>query len=165
MRVTVTGVPPDPGIETAALGTGEAAALVLPCPAAPSGTLSGLYLPSFSTNLVSGADLQDGESTRPWPTCVPCVEGRQRAAPHSSQFPQTEAPLQTLRMDVAILPSHLVAVFCPPRDVTFDESVPYYRLFPYRTPSLPLPPLFLVPDPPPVDPLPLKSLSLQVCPT
>ncbi|CAI5966151.1 unnamed protein product [Closterium sp. NIES-65] len=93
--------PPDPGIETAALGTGEAAALgacdaaalgasvssssgtgesalsVLPCPAAPSGTLSGLYLPSFSTNL-----------------------GRQRAAPHSSQFPPTEAPLQTLHMDV-----------------------------------------------------------------
>ncbi|CAI7835010.1 unnamed protein product [Closterium sp. NIES-53] len=33
---------------------------VLPCPAAPSGSLSGLYLPSFSTNLVSGADLQDG---------------------------------------------------------------------------------------------------------
>ncbi|CAI7738918.1 unnamed protein product, partial [Closterium sp. NIES-54] len=32
---------------------------VLPCLAAPSGTLSGLYLPSFSTNLVSGADLQD----------------------------------------------------------------------------------------------------------
>ncbi|CAI5959124.1 unnamed protein product [Closterium sp. NIES-64] len=128
--------PPDPGIETAALGTGEAAALgasedaalgasasastgggesalsgtasasashtftldsgasrsffrdrttltplgrpvavsladpsggpvlahfptVLPYPAAPSGTQSGLYLPSFSTNLVSGADLQD----------------------------------------------------------------------------------------------------------
>ncbi|CAI5952302.1 unnamed protein product [Closterium sp. NIES-65] len=32
---------------------------VLPYPAAPSGTLSGLYLPSFSTNLVSGADLHD----------------------------------------------------------------------------------------------------------
>ncbi|CAI7754968.1 unnamed protein product [Closterium sp. NIES-54] len=31
----------------------------LPCPAAPSGLLSGLHLPSFSTNLVSGADLQD----------------------------------------------------------------------------------------------------------
>ncbi|CAI5971262.1 unnamed protein product [Closterium sp. NIES-64] len=40
------------------------------------------------------------------------------------------------------------------QDVTFDESVPYYRLFPYRTPSLPPPPLFLVPVPPPVDPLP-----------
>ncbi|CAI7787678.1 unnamed protein product [Closterium sp. NIES-53] len=247
-------VPPDPGIEAAALGTGEAAALgasasaapgagesalsgtasaqafhtftldsdasrsffrdrttltplsrpvavsladpsggpvlasfstVLPCPAAPSGTLSGLYLPSFSTNLVSGADLQDrgvdqftlaGQrvthctcartgrhlapftrrpgsslytlttasplvagsvqvaassqvfasasrfgpesapcsylliSGLPWslpplppgpaPTCVPCVKGRQRAAPHSSEFPPTEAPLQTLHMDV-----------------------------------------------------------------
>ncbi|CAI7785717.1 unnamed protein product [Closterium sp. NIES-53] len=275
-------VPPDPGIEAAALGTGEAAALgasasaapgagesalsgttsaqafhtftldsgasrsffrdrttltplsrpvavsladpsggpvlasfstVLPCPAAPSGTLSGLYLPLFSTNLVSRADLQDrgvdqftpasqwvthctcartsrhlatftsrpgsslytlttasppvtdsgqvaassqvvaaasrsgpesapcschllshqtllwhhrighpslprlrGMASRvlvsglprslpplppgPAPTCVSCVEGRQRAAPHSSEFPPTEAPLQTLHMDV-----------------------------------------------------------------
>ncbi|CAI7794580.1 unnamed protein product, partial [Closterium sp. NIES-54] len=156
---------------------------VLPCPAAPSGTQSGLYLPSFSTNLVSGADLQDqgvdqftpasqrvthctcartgrhlatqvfaaasgsgpesapcscrllshqtllwhhrlghpslprlrGMASRvlvsglprslpplppgPAPTCIPCVEGRQRAAPHSSEFPPTEAPLQTLHMD------------------------------------------------------------------
>ncbi|CAI5966208.1 unnamed protein product, partial [Closterium sp. NIES-65] len=40
------------------------------------------------------------------------------------------------------------------QDVTIDESVPYYRLFPYRTPSLPRPPLFLVPGPPLVDPLP-----------
>ncbi|CAI7890673.1 unnamed protein product, partial [Closterium sp. NIES-54] len=39
-------------------------------------------------------------------------------------------------------------------DVTFDESVPYYRLFSYRTTSLPPPPLFLAPGPPPVDPLP-----------
>ncbi|CAI7882550.1 unnamed protein product [Closterium sp. NIES-53] len=182
---------------------------VLPYPAAPSGSLSGLYLPSFSTNMVSGADLQDqgvdqftpasqrvthctcartgrhlatftrrpgsslytlstesppvsasgqvaassqvlaaasgsgpesapcscrllshqtllwhhrlghpslprlrGMASRvlvsglhrslpplppgPAPTCVPCVEGRQRAAPHSSEFPPTEAPLQTL---------------------------------------------------------------------
>ncbi|CAI6000475.1 unnamed protein product [Closterium sp. NIES-65] len=114
---------------------------VLPCPAAPSGTLSGLYLLLFSTNLVSGADLQDagvhqftpasqrvthcteastgrhlatftrqpGSSLYtlttasppgPGPTYVPCVEGRQRAAPHSSHFPPTEAPLQTLHMDV-----------------------------------------------------------------
>ncbi|CAI5964265.1 unnamed protein product [Closterium sp. NIES-64] len=186
---------------------------VLPCPATPSGTLSGQYLPSFSTNLVSGADLQDvgvhqftpasqrvthctdartgrhlatfsrrpgsslytlttesppvpasgqvaasgqvfaaasrsgpesapcscrllshetllwhhrlghpslprlrGMASRvlvsglpqslpplpsgPGPSCVPCVEGRLRAAPHSSQFPPTEAPLQTLHMDV-----------------------------------------------------------------
>ncbi|CAI7923588.1 unnamed protein product [Closterium sp. NIES-53] len=32
---------------------------VLPCPAVPSGSLSGVHLPSFSTNLVSTAALQD----------------------------------------------------------------------------------------------------------
>ncbi|CAI7895282.1 unnamed protein product, partial [Closterium sp. NIES-53] len=36
----------------------------------------------------------------PAPTCIPCVEGQQRAAPHSSEFPPTEAPPQTLHMDV-----------------------------------------------------------------
>ncbi|CAI7836975.1 unnamed protein product [Closterium sp. NIES-54] len=36
----------------------------------------------------------------PAPICVPCVEGRQRTVPHSSSFPPTEAPLQTLHMDV-----------------------------------------------------------------
>ncbi|CAI7869221.1 unnamed protein product, partial [Closterium sp. NIES-54] len=155
---------------------------VLPCPAVPSGTLSGLYLPSFSTNLVAGSALQDGgvhqftpayervthctcartgrhlatftrqpgsdlytlntESPQvvasasasgqlsapcscrslshqtvlwhhrlghpvlpplppsPAPPCLPCVEGRQCAAPHSSSFLPTEAPLQTLHLDV-----------------------------------------------------------------
>ncbi|CAI7807129.1 unnamed protein product, partial [Closterium sp. NIES-54] len=37
-----------------------------------------------------------------------------------------------------------------PRDVTFDESVPFYRLFPYRSAPSPPPPLFLAPGPPPV---------------
>ncbi|CAI7765082.1 unnamed protein product, partial [Closterium sp. NIES-54] len=186
---------------------------VLPCPAAPSCSLSGLYLPSFSTNLVSGVDLQDGgvdqftpasqrvthctcartgrhlatftcrpgsslytlttesppvaasgqvaassqvfvaasrsgpesapcscrllsHQTLLWhhrlghpslprlrgmasrvlvsglprslpplppgpaPTCVPCVEGWQRDAPYSSEFPPTKAPLQNLHMYV-----------------------------------------------------------------
>ncbi|CAI7913919.1 unnamed protein product, partial [Closterium sp. NIES-54] len=34
------------------------------------------------------------------PSCLPCVKGWQRAAPHSSSFPPTIAPLQTLHMDV-----------------------------------------------------------------
>ncbi|CAI7883495.1 unnamed protein product [Closterium sp. NIES-54] len=55
---------------------------VLPCPAAPSGLLSGLHLPSFSTNLVSGADLQDAwvaassqvfaAASRSSPASAPC---------------------------------------------------------------------------------------------
>ncbi|CAI7847542.1 unnamed protein product [Closterium sp. NIES-54] len=176
---------------------------VLPCPAVPSGSLSGLHLPSFSTNLVSTAALQDAMVTSttlggqrvsictctrtgrhlatltcrpgsrlytlatetsqvatstqvsasyqvaascsyrllshqtllwhhrlghpylprlrgmhsrllvsglprslppmspsPSPPCLSCVEGRERAAPHSSSFPPTTAPLQTLHMDV-----------------------------------------------------------------
>ncbi|CAI7813043.1 unnamed protein product [Closterium sp. NIES-53] len=42
----------------------------------------------------------------------------------------------------------------PSQDVTFDESVPFYRLFPYRSAPSPPPPLFLAPGPPPVEPLP-----------
>ncbi|CAI7835656.1 unnamed protein product [Closterium sp. NIES-53] len=42
----------------------------------------------------------------------------------------------------------------PSQDVTFDETVPFYRLFPYRSAPLPPLPLFLAPGPPPVDPLP-----------
>ncbi|CAI7891181.1 unnamed protein product [Closterium sp. NIES-53] len=41
----------------------------------------------------------------------------------------------------------------PSQDVTFDESVPFYRLFPYRSAPPPPPPLFLAPGPPQVDPL------------
>ncbi|CAI7834996.1 unnamed protein product, partial [Closterium sp. NIES-54] len=225
-------VPPDPGIEAAALGASESAlpgtapaealhtftldscasrcffrdsttltplpapvpnrladpsggpvlarsSTVLPCPAVPSGSLSGVHLTSFSTNLVSTAALQDvmvttttlgGQrvsictctrtgrhlttftrrhgSTATYLSCLlshqthlwhhhlghpsmprlrginsrflisglprslpplppsparpylPRVEGRQRAAPHSSSFPLTTAPLQTLHMDL-----------------------------------------------------------------
>ncbi|CAI5970355.1 unnamed protein product [Closterium sp. NIES-64] len=45
------------------------------------------------------------------------------------------------------------------RDVTFDESVPYYLLFPYRTAPLPPPPLFLVPGAAVVDPLPPQGTA------
>ncbi|CAI7932680.1 unnamed protein product [Closterium sp. NIES-54] len=184
------------------------ASIVLPCPAVPSGSLSGLHLPTFSTNLMSNAAIQDvwvdtfipggqrvaictcswtgyhlatftrrpGSSLytlttvsaqvaeagqvaaasqvstsgqlaascscrvlshqtllwnhclghpsllclrgmhscllnsglprslpslmrSPAPPCLPCIKGRQRAVPHSSEFPPTTAPLQTLHMD------------------------------------------------------------------
>ncbi|CAI7894796.1 unnamed protein product, partial [Closterium sp. NIES-53] len=117
---------------------------VLPCPVVTSGSLSGLHLPSFSTNLVSASGevaasclcrllshqtllwhhrlghpslhRLRGMHSRllvsglprslpplppsPAPTCLPCVKGWQRAAPQSSSFPLTTAPLQTLHMDV-----------------------------------------------------------------
>ncbi|CAI7927148.1 unnamed protein product [Closterium sp. NIES-54] len=48
------------------------------------------------------------------------------------------------------------------QDVTFDESVPFYRLFPYRTPlAPPPPPLFLPPGPLLVDPLPPQGPALS----
>ncbi|CAI7805658.1 unnamed protein product [Closterium sp. NIES-53] len=50
----------------------------------------------------------------------------------------------------------------PSQDVTFDESVPFYRLFPYCAAPLPPPLLFLAPGPPPVDPSLLSVLLPQV---
>ncbi|CAI7730119.1 unnamed protein product, partial [Closterium sp. NIES-54] len=47
----------------------------------------------------------------------------------------------------------LLRVF-PSHNVMFDESVPFYRLFPYRSTPPPHSSLFLAPGPPPVDPLP-----------
>ncbi|CAI7836003.1 unnamed protein product, partial [Closterium sp. NIES-53] len=298
-------VPPDPGIEAAALGASESAlpgtapaealhtftldsgasrsffrdsttltllsapvrgpvlarsSTVLPCPSVPSGSLS---VPSC-------------------PALPPCVEGLQRTAPHSSSFPPTTAPLQTLHMDMwgparvsgqgreryimlvvddytryttifplrskGQVPDVLIpwiratrlqlrkrfrqdlpvlrlhsdrgetsptlhwtgevgdasmfwvsgsraffrdtsadklsarAISCvflgfspnapgwqfyhptsrhvlPSQDVTFDESVPFYRLFPYHSAPLPPPPLFLAPGPPPIDPLPPPAVG------
>ncbi|CAI7802476.1 unnamed protein product [Closterium sp. NIES-54] len=75
---------------------------VLPCPAALSGLLSGLHLPSFSTNMVSGADLQDAwvDQFTPGGQCVThCTcsrTGRHLATftrrPGSSLYTLTTAP-------------------------------------------------------------------------
>ncbi|CAI7887837.1 unnamed protein product, partial [Closterium sp. NIES-54] len=48
------------------------------------------------------------------------------------------------------------------RDVTFDESVPFYGLFPYRSAPPPQPPLFLASGPPPVDPLPAVVITTRM---
>ncbi|CAI7800751.1 unnamed protein product [Closterium sp. NIES-53] len=77
-------VPPNPGIEDAALGASES-------------SLRGMH----SCLLVSGLPRSlPPLPPSPAPPCLPCVEGRQRATPHSSSFPPTTAPLQTLHMDV-----------------------------------------------------------------
>ncbi|CAI7792240.1 unnamed protein product, partial [Closterium sp. NIES-53] len=47
----------------------------------------------------------------------------------------------------------------PSQDVTFDESLPFYRLFPFRSAPPPPLPLFLAPSPPLVDPLPPQGPS------
>ncbi|CAI7809603.1 unnamed protein product, partial [Closterium sp. NIES-53] len=84
-------VPPDPGIAAATLGASDTtltplpapvpvrladpsggpvvacSSTVLPCLAVPSGSLSGLHLPSFSTNLVSTTALQDALITTTTP--------------------------------------------------------------------------------------------------
>ncbi|CAI7925521.1 unnamed protein product [Closterium sp. NIES-53] len=321
-------VPPDPGIEAAALGASESAWLTpqgaqfLPVrpqfsrvrryvrltvrsspplvlyELATSAQVSapGLVAPPFSCRLLSHQTLLwhhrpchpslprlRGMQSRllvsglprslpplspsPASPCLHCVEGRQRAAPYSSSFPLTSAPLHTLHMDVSgpahvsgqgreryfllvvddympyttvfplrskgevpdvLIPwiravrlqlherfrqdlpvlrlhcdrggefsSDLLRDFChgegilqsfmlpaspqqngiaerciglvmefyhptsrhvlPSQDVTFDESVPFYCLFPYRSAPLPPPPLFHAPGPPLVDPLPLQG--------
>ncbi|CAI7909870.1 unnamed protein product [Closterium sp. NIES-54] len=245
---------------------------VLPCPAVPSGSLSGLHLPSFSTNLVSTAALQDAmvtTTTTAWVTppchafvvCTPvflslvypvCLQLREwfgqdlpvlrlhsdrggeftsnllrdfcrgegilqsftlldstqqngiaehriglvmevartsmihAAAPHFlwpfavryaahklNLWPRVSLPetSPTLRWTGEVGDASVFRVWgsCAfvrdtstdklsaraiPCDVTFDESVPFYRLFPYRSAPLPPPPLFLAPGPPPIDPLP-----------
>ncbi|CAI7811838.1 unnamed protein product, partial [Closterium sp. NIES-54] len=63
----------------------------------------------------------------PVPPCLPCVEGRQRAAPQSSEFTLTTAPLQTLHMD-GPAPSGVSQVDPPflvePLEVSSESSEP-----------------------------------------
>ncbi|CAI7917632.1 unnamed protein product [Closterium sp. NIES-53] len=90
---------------------------VLLCPVVPSGSLSGLHLPTFSTNLVSSSGQVAppcscrllSHQTLLWHHRLghPSTTRRRgmhsrllRAAPHSSSFPPTTAPLQTLHIDV-----------------------------------------------------------------
>ncbi|CAI7754294.1 unnamed protein product [Closterium sp. NIES-54] len=72
------------------------------------------------------------------------------AAPTAATTAATKAPTPAT-IPTAIPTSRRVL---PSQDAMFDESVPCYRHFPYRTAPLPPPPLFLAPGPPPLDPLP-----------
>ncbi|CAI5990978.1 unnamed protein product [Closterium sp. NIES-64] len=159
------------------------------CPAAPSGTLSGFYLPSFSTNLgheryflLVVDDYSRYTTVFPLRSKGDVTEGIRQTftLPASPQQNGIAERRIGMVMDVALgsrafvrdlsadelSPRAVPCVFLgfPPdapgwqfyhptsrrvlssQDVTFDESVPYYRLFPYRTAPLPPPPLFLTPD-------------------
>ncbi|CAI7838076.1 unnamed protein product [Closterium sp. NIES-53] len=52
---------------------------------------------------------------------------------------------------------HWVRRLLDKEDVTFDKSICFYHLHPHTSSPLSPPPLFLVPGPPPVDPLPLQG--------
>ncbi|CAI7881448.1 unnamed protein product, partial [Closterium sp. NIES-54] len=89
---------------------------VLPCPAVPSGSLSGLHLPSFSTNLVSTAALQDAMVTTTTPggqrvsICTCIRTGRHLATftrrPGSSLYTQATEPPQVAAVDFTLLWHH-----------------------------------------------------------
>ncbi|CAI5938741.1 unnamed protein product [Closterium sp. NIES-65] len=104
--VAVSLVDPSGGPVLASFST------VLPCPAAPSSTLSGLYLPLFTTNLVSGADLQNRRVDQFTPAsqrvthCTCAHTGRHLATftrrPGSSLYTlTTESPLAAESAQVA----------------------------------------------------------------
>ncbi|CAI5971593.1 unnamed protein product [Closterium sp. NIES-64] len=92
-------VPPDPGIRTS-----EAAALGACVTAAPgTGEATALALCPLLVSLSSAQDCPLAPPTWSPVSAAPSGHarpGRQRAAPHSSSFPPTTAPLQTLHMDV-----------------------------------------------------------------
>ncbi|CAI7800500.1 unnamed protein product [Closterium sp. NIES-53] len=110
---------------------------VLPCPAVPSGSLSGLHLPSFSTNLVSTAALQDAMVTTTTPggqrvsicTCTRtgCHLATFTRRPGSSLYtlatepPQVAAPAQ-------VSASGQVAATCSCRLLSHQTLLWHHRL-------------------------------------
>ncbi|CAI7758027.1 unnamed protein product [Closterium sp. NIES-54] len=107
---TLTPLPPPVPIKLANPSGGPVLArssTILPCPATLlwHHRLGHPFLPRLrgmhSRLLVSGLPRSlPPLPPSPAPPCLCCVEGQQRAAPHSSSFPPTTAPLQTLHMDV-----------------------------------------------------------------
>ncbi|CAI7896303.1 unnamed protein product [Closterium sp. NIES-53] len=104
---TLTPLPAPVPVRLADLSGGPVLArssTVLPCPAVPSGSLSGLHLSSFSTNLVSTALLQDAMVTTTTPAgqrvsiCMCKRTGRHLATfsrrPGSSLYTLTTEPPQ-----------------------------------------------------------------------
>ncbi|CAI7764827.1 unnamed protein product [Closterium sp. NIES-53] len=116
---------------------------VLPCPAVPSGSLSGLHLPSFSTNLVSTAALQDAMVTTTTPggqrvsICTCTRTGRHLATfthrPGSSLYTLATEPPQ-VAASAHVSASSQVAASCSCRLVSHQTLLWHHRL---GYPSLP----------------------------
>ncbi|CAI7779342.1 unnamed protein product, partial [Closterium sp. NIES-53] len=116
---------------------------VLPCPAVPSNSLSSLHLPSFSTNLVSTAALQDAmvTTTTPGGQCVSictCTQtGRHLASfthrPGSSLYTLATEPPQ-VGASAQVSASGLVASPCSCRLLSHQTLLWHHRL---GNPSLP----------------------------
>ncbi|CAI7928162.1 unnamed protein product [Closterium sp. NIES-54] len=118
---------------------------VLPCPAALSGLLSGLHLPSFSMNLVSGADLQDAWVDQFTPRgqrethCTCSRTGRHLATftrrPGSSLYTLTTAsPPVTASGQVPVSRSSPASAPCSCRPLSHKTLLWHHRL---GHPSLP----------------------------
>ncbi|CAI7728632.1 unnamed protein product [Closterium sp. NIES-53] len=110
---------------------------VLPCPAVPSGSLSGLHLPSFSTNLVSTAALQDAMVTTTTPggqrvsICTCTRTGRHlatftRRLGSSLYTLATEPPLVDASTQVSV--SGQVAASCSCRLLSHQNLLWHHRL-------------------------------------
>ncbi|CAI7800352.1 unnamed protein product [Closterium sp. NIES-53] len=118
---------------------------VLPCPAVPSGSLSGLHLPSFSTNLVSTAVLQDAMVTTTTPgdqrvsICTCTRTGRHLATftrrPGSSLYTLATEPPQ-VAASVQVSASGQVAASCSCRLLSHQTLLWHHRLGHSSLPSL-----------------------------
>ncbi|CAI7871172.1 unnamed protein product [Closterium sp. NIES-54] len=116
---------------------------VLPCPAVPSGSLSGLHLPSFSTNLVSTAALQDAMVITTTPggqrvsICTCTRTGRHLATftrwPGSSLYTLATEPPQ-VAASAQVSASGQVAASCSCRLLSHQTLLWHHRL---GHPSLP----------------------------
>ncbi|CAI7791119.1 unnamed protein product [Closterium sp. NIES-54] len=116
---------------------------VLPCPAVPSGSMSGLHLPSFSTNLVSTAALQDAMVTTTTPggqrvsICTSTRKGRHLATftrrPGSSLYTLAAEPPQ-VAASTQVSASGQVAASCSCRLLSHQTLLWHHRL---GHPSLP----------------------------
>ncbi|CAI7782183.1 unnamed protein product [Closterium sp. NIES-54] len=116
---------------------------VHPCPAVPSGSLSGLHLPSFSTNLVSTAALQDAMVSTTTPggqrvsICTCTWTGRHLATfthrPGSGLYTLATEPPQ-VAVSAQVSTSGQVAAACSCRLLSHQTLLWHHRL---SHPSLP----------------------------